>query len=417
MRRRTAVGSAVAGALVLSAGIAVTPVLAQTVHSRRQASAASAESPAASALSPAGLTATTTAAPAPTPSGSRPPRATPTPTPVVAGPATRDPRQWPFSRQSIWNTPIGSGARYVNTGLTSGGFGVDTDWFVITKKSDPKVPTYMAATFGEGRCAGTTAQQQAPWHPESTRPQYVPRDLVIPDAVTHGGIYSTPNSTSAFLQPDGKTLVNYNVTARCQKGSPLYGQWFGETSLYGDGIAGGHGGSGMSSIGGDIRTGELFGSDPIRHALKVEIWGKYMYYDTATGGKRWPAQLADGAAPQTYQGKVKAVRMGALFALPPSVTAKQLGVTSAAGRKLFDAMQNFGGYLVDDTGLDAVALCVEHQAQVQYQQRTGHDVAQDPALQREFARIMRAAKVVDNNAKNQIGGPGTRRAALAPPFA
>src|SRR3712207_4646140 len=102
-----------------------------------------------------------------------------TPQPAVAA-QTRDPLRWPYARTSIWNTPIGSKARYVPARITSPSFGVDTDWFVVTKRPDPRVRTYMPGAWGPGRCTGTTPQQQGRWHAAARRPQHVPRGLVIP---------------------------------------------------------------------------------------------------------------------------------------------------------------------------------------------------------------------------------------------
>lgn len=330
--------------------------------------------------------------------------------------ATRDPLQWPFASDSIWNMPIGSDARYVDATIGSRGFGTDIDWFVTTSASDPLVPTYMPGAWGQGRCSGTTPQQQAQWHPEAAQPLHVPTDLIIPDAITSGSIYSTPNSSSAFLEPDGKTLVNFTVTARCQAGAPLYGTWFGQSDLYGDGIRGGHGASAMSSIGGSIRTGELLGDQPIHHALKVDIWGNWLYYDTNGGGHRWPAVLADAGAPQQYKGSNPALVMGSLLALPPDATPGSLGITSSIGIKLFHALQDYGAYIVDDTGRDVNALCIEHNADVEFQNVMGHSLDQDQEVGSDFGKMMGAVKVVDNNNATSIGGGGTPRAPLAPAF-
>ncbi|MBA2288378.1 MAG: hypothetical protein H0W02_23120 [Ktedonobacteraceae bacterium] len=343
------------------------------------------------------------------------PTTTVQPTSAVSG--TRNPELWPFASNSIWNVPIGSHAQYVDAFIGSRGFGTDIDWFIPTKASDPLVPTYMPATFLQGRCAGTRPQQQAQWHPEAAQPLHVPARLLIPDAVTSGGIYSTPNSSSAFLEPDGRTLVSFNITARCQVGGPLYGTWFGQSSLYGDGITGGHGGSGMSSIGGSIRMRELVDAQPIRHALKIDIWGKWLHYDATGQGHRWPAPLADGGAPTQYKGTNPALVMGSLLALPPGITAASLGITSASGKKLFQAFQNYGAYVVDDTGGDYNALCVEHSADVAFKNATGHSVSQDQALATDFGKIMAAVKVINNNGPTSIGGGGVPRVPLAPPFA
>ena len=103
---------------------------------------------------------------------------------------------------------------------------------------------------------------------------------------------------------------------RCGPGTPLlarYGgnssggagggcpQWFPfSTSILGEGALGAHGGSGLSSVGGTIRLGELLpNSGHINHALKLELQHQW-YYGQAplqpaseeNGGRRqylWPA--------------------------------------------------------------------------------------------------------------------------------
>ena len=331
--------------------------------------------------------------------------------------ATRDPLQWPFARTSIWNTPIGTRARYVPARIRGTGFGVDVDWFVITRSTDRAVPVYAPAASGTDPCAGNPERQQAGRHPgpHAPRTQRVPRSLVVAGAAASGDEVGRAVS-SAFLQPDRRTLVSYALTARCTPGGPLYGRWSGETSLYGDGIGGGYGESGLSSIGGSVRTGELTGAGPIRHALKLEVWGRYLFDDQATGGARWPASTAGAGATRHYQGSVAALRMGGLLALPPTASASRLGVRSAAGRTLLAALRDYGAYVVGDSGTDTVDLCVEHEAAADYARRTGHPLATDPGLRADMARMIGALAVVDDNAPTSIGGHGARRARWAPPF-
>lgn len=326
----------------------------------------------------------------------------------------RDKNTWPFACDSIWNMPIGSGARYIDVYIGSKAVGIDTDWLITTKDSDPAVPTYMIPTWGEGRCTGTIPQQQAQWHPAAAQPLKVPYDFIIPDA--KGGW--TPNNSSAFLKPDGRTLVEFNGTARCQPGAPLYGNWFGEHDIYGNGISGGHGGSGMSSIGGSIRKGELLNDEPIRHALKIDIWGQWLTYNPSspTPGRRWPATHADGYASTGYKGSNPALVMGSLLAIPPSVTAESLGLTTKAGKKIFQAMQDYGAYVVDDSGWDYNYLCVEQSAEQEYEAVTGNHFNNDAGLQADFAKIIGVVKIVDNNGPSSIGGGGTPRRPLAPPI-
>jgi len=80
------------------------------------------------------------------------------------------------------------------------------------------------------------------------------------------------------------------------------------------------------------------------------------------------------------------------------------------------ALRDYGGYVVDDSGLDAVDLCVEHQATVDFRKRTGHDIEADAGLRADMARMVRALAVVDDNGASAVGGHGARRAAWAPPF-
>jgi hypothetical protein len=315
--------------------------------------------------------------------------------------------------------PIGSNAKYVDVTIESKGLGVDTDWFIVTKESDPLVPTYLPGSWGEGRATGTTPQPQAQWHPELGEPMHVPYDLIIPDAITSGGIYFTPNNSSAFLEPDGRTLNQFNVTARVEEGAPLYGYRVMKQDIYGDGAYGGHLGSGLSSIGGSIRTGELLNDVPIHHALKLDIWGKYLNYNPndATPGYRWPAVLADGGAPSNYKGTNPALEMGALLAIPPSVTAESLGLTTKAAQKIFTALQDYGAYVVDDAGWDYNYIGVEHEAELEYKAATGNTINDDVALNQDFNKIIAAVEVVGNNSPTSIGGGGTPRQPLAPPLA
>jgi hypothetical protein len=212
--------------------------------------------------------------------------------------------------------------------------------------------------------------------------------------------------------------VNFNVTARCVPGGPLYGSWFGESDIYGDGIRGGHGGSAMSSIGGSIRKGELLNNQPIRHALKIDLWGEWLHYNPSspTPGFRWPAALADSGAPNQYKGSNPALVMGSLLAIPPNVTEQSLGLTTKTGKKIFKAMQDYGAYVVDDSGWDYNYLCIEQSAQVEYETTTGRSIDKDTAFQADFAKIIGAVKVVNNNGWETIGGGGTPRQPLAPPI-
>jgi hypothetical protein len=321
----------------------------------------------------------------------------------------RDKFLWPFSPRSPWNMPIGSGAHYVQANIGKAGYvGADQEYFFKVKKSDPSRPVYAPGNWGEGRCKGTKSM-------DISLP--IPDDLIIPDATSKP--YSTPNNVSAFLMPDGKTLVQLEPLARCQKGGPIYGwRYFPNVDIYGQGIGGAHFGSGLSSIGGSIRKGELTNNQPIRHAIKVVLWGdKYLYYSKQRPGYRWPADRADANAANQYHGKNPALVQGTLLAIPPKITLASLKLQTPAAKKLFHALQNYGAYVVDDAGWDAHYLAVEKGVLEEFHSTYGYDFqGSNGKFYDDFMKLFQALYIVDNNRATNIGGGGTPRVALAPPI-
>jgi hypothetical protein len=224
---------------------------------------------------------------------------------------------------------------------------------VVTSASDPVVPWYDDGSWTH-RCSGTEGNRSLP----------CPHGLVIPDAVYNATEHSTPNNAGAFLLPDGVTLVQMNPLARCVAGGPVYG---GQTphekqgvfeTLNGTGITGGHGGSGLSSVGGRIQPGELLpDAPPIAHALKCALDATLYYYDQPPGF-RWPAVQRDSYAfntsdPHHYGGNNSAMRPGSLLAVPPALApAVMANLTTVPGKKILAAMTDYGCYIVDDAAQD-----------------------------------------------------------------
>lgn len=323
---------------------------------------------------------------------------------------TRDKWLWPFASTSIWNMPIGSGAVYTPANIQPAHFaGADLEYFYKLKASDPLRPVYSPGNFGPGRCTGKQSMNIS---------LPVPNNLIVPDATSNP--YSTPNNASAFLMPDGKTLEQFEPLARCKAGGPVYG-WrnpWGGVSIYGDGIKGGHLGSGLSSIGGSIRLTELTKNQPIRHALKVNIWGeKYLYYSDAVPGYRWPAYVADSNAANQYHGTNPKLVQGTLLAIPPTVRAASLKLQTPAGKKLFQALQNYGAYVADDAGWDTHYFCMEKGVLEEFRATYGYDFqSTNGRFYQDLMKLFKALNIVDNNAPNNVGGGGTPRAPLAPPI-
>lgn len=330
-------------------------------------------------------------------------------------PETRNVTQRPFAADSIWNTPIGSNAQYVDANIDPAkNATVDVDHFYVLSGDDPLQPLFKQGSWGPGRTTGTTYQGIS---------LPIPDDFAVADA-TNG---KTPNNSTAFLMPDGRTLVQVNALTRDRNGDFIYGTRLPYTSdvavyedIYGDGIQGAHGGSGLSSIGGTIRRGELTSSDPIQHALKVNLWSKeYFSYTQGAGGGlgyRWPAIKADThASPETYTGPTPELLNGSLLAIPTNMTPESLGIQTETGRKLFDAFQDYGAYVADDTGWDAHAIAVEKGVTKEFKNQYGFSFTSNSgAFYEDYMQLFSALHVVDNNGLDNIGGGGTPRAPLAP---
>ncbi len=352
------------------------------------------------------------AAPAPVATTSVTPRAPRT----AAAPTARDKFRWPFSATSVWNTPIGSRARYAEVSIGSTGVGVDTVHILRVGRTDPVVPSYDAGAFVGTRCAGTKPQQQAQWHPGLEKVR-IPAGALFPDANLDPAHYFTPNGKLTLLMPDGKTLRQFLPACRKTRSGPLYGYAFPPQNVYGDGLCCGHGGSSLSGMGGVLRLGELTGDEPIRHALAINLWGNYLYYDRSTGsGHVWPAGSHDGAAPTTYRGRDRNLRMGSLLAIPPSVSERSLGLETRAGRKLFHALRDYGTYVVDDSGQNSQDLNIEKAAEEELRRTVtgGRPIHRYGPLSRDVTKLMKQARVVVNNGPTSVGGGGKPRAPRAP---
>ena len=321
---------------------------------------------------------------------------------------TRDKFLWPFSPTSPWNMPIGSGARYVPANFQKAGFAAaDEEYLFKLKEGDPLRELYEPGPWEGGRCTGTK--------PVGIASMPIPDNLIIPES--RKGY--TPNNASAFLLPDGKTLVQIGPLARCKQGGPLYGfHFYRDEDINGEGIGGSHFGSGLSGIGGSIRKGELTSKEQIRHALKVVIWEeKYLYYSKDVPGKRWPAELTDSAAPSIYHGKNPALVQGSLLAIPPKVTLASLKLQTPPAKKLFYALQNYGAYVVDSAGWDAHYFAVEKGVLEEFRKTLGYDFqGTSGKFYEDFMKLFQALQIVDNNGPQSIGGGGTPRVALAPPL-
>jgi hypothetical protein len=325
--------------------------------------------------------------------------------------ADRDPWLQPFSQDSIWNMPIGSNADYQSFGhFPSGGYiHLDHEYHVKTSASDPVRNIYGVPYWTE-RCSDTS-QFQGTIH--------IPDNFLVGDVTAT----DTPNNVAAFLKPDGRHLIQLEPLTRCTAGGDVFGyKWAEDVDIQGQGIGGTHWGSGLSGIGGSLRHGELTGTAPIKHALKLNVWGNYLYYNTSdsTKGYRWPADRSDAGAPNQYHGSNPRIEMGALMAIHPGATPQSLGLQTDAGVKLFHALQDYGAYIADDTGWNAYAFSSSVEAMQEFQEYYGYSFNQPSSAGGDaglffddMMSLITNLYVVDNNSASSVGGGGTPRQPLA----
>lgn len=339
--------------------------------------------------------------------------------------ATREVGKWPFARNSIWNLPIGASATYTPANFPSStGNGINTeDEMVMVDPASPLRQTFMRTGQWNATCSG--GSDFGSFH--------VPDGLTTP--LTSGSFL--PNNTGGALKSDDKTIQEGIWIARCSATGPLYwgyGQ-LGSHDIYGSGLVGGagggHGGSGLSAVGGSLRQWELQGDEPIRHALKLTVPTKVLS-KSGNGGKgyKWPAVRADGGYDGSdcfsYSGSTQAAVMGAFVAVLPSVDVDSL-VSTPLARRIGHAMQDYGVYIVDvNPCWDPFTFNVENKGNDVVRSRYGYGFGDNP-LSGELFKLISRLNVVNNwdEAKYNLvkdtngaqgAGGGAPRVAWAPDF-
>ncbi len=185
-------------------------------------------------------------------------------------PTSRVATQWPFAQNSIWNMPIGSNAVYLPAGIGAPGawsMTVDEDILILA----PDAPLQDVLKHNAGwsdrlRCESILDPQEV-----------LIANVPIPSSFSTDPDYNglRPNHSAALLRPDGRTIVQTQPFHVCGAGGAAVSQFRppDEDILSGDGIRGAHGGSGMSSIGGTLRLGELV-PDGFRNIILWDFEGK-----------------------------------------------------------------------------------------------------------------------------------------------
>jgi hypothetical protein len=404
-----------------SAAAAATPAASQTTES---ASAQPEKLLAMTVVSAPATTTTTT--PTTTSTGTTPTLTAASMT--ISGTTTRDPLKQPFASTSIWNMPIGTGAQYVAAHLSgtpgkniwAGMPTVDLEHIILTPTAPLTKLNYSSAGWsGANRCSATGGLV-----------------LTVPMPSSYVVANNRLNSSASFLLSDKRTIVQTQPLARCTAGaSGTTMAKFSNVDLYGAGITGAHGGSGLSAIGGTIRVGELRPGQTTgpRHALKVNVYAKEALYKCTTRSAcfRWPAVTGDSYAVGWYgtatNNSNTAMKMGSLLAIPYNVSIASLNLETQPAKQLAWTLQNYGAYIVDDTYAPGFDIQVEDgpngSKPAEFQKDWGFamgqkvNAASTSPWVRDMQKLVKALYVVNNNTSTTIGGGGTPRQPLAPAIA
>ena len=115
-------------------------------------------------------------------------------------------------------------------------------------------------------------------------------------------------------------------------------------------------------------------------ALKLELYAKTYYYwkqniTTNESCWRWPAIACDGYAGKGYGGTNPQLMPGSLLAVGPADARSLLPLLKTVpGRKIMEALRDYGGYLVDDTASPSAAFCAEHSVNAEVLAEYGWDI-------------------------------------------
>ena len=411
---------------------------------------------------------------------------------LASPPPCRDRYLEPFTADSIWNTAIGSGAVFKPAHLfetgdyrgVPGNFHNDQDFILRVTSDDPLTDWYNQGDWSaDDHCAiqnhsrtgvpCSGADDALSRHLDGCVSRIrLPREWTSASDCEGGPAKSdgsncrsannqSNNNAMAILLEDNVTLVQMQPAYRCgYYPSPLLARWGNTTdggpqrfsnvtSILGDGVGGAHGGSGLSSIGGSIRLGELTpDAPPIAHALKIEL-ANWWYYGASqlnpstgdNGGRTqyvWPATGSNGGWDNNtntssggYLGVNRYVAPGALLAIESEAAAAAVKTTTVVGGKIKAAMVDYGAYVVDGSGKgpgknkNLVAICMDAAVNAEMRSQYGFSMAYprgvaspdvagnatkaEHELYADLLAIFRALQVVSNNAPGRIGGGETPR--------
>ncbi|GIG28918.1 hypothetical protein Cma02nite_15180 [Cellulomonas marina] len=287
--------------------------------------------------------------------------------------ALRNPGMHPFASSAVWNTSMGSGAKFESS--TSTRTAQILSGVPVVNSSRWSIAVFRAKSTDPTQKVTNTKTGAVYWlkMPSGTAPTY--------GTDKHVAVVDVNGYTGWEFYKMTKVATNTWTTTRVVK-----------TDLRVNGMADGARASGVSIFAGLIRADELRARS-IRHTLALGIPDSMLKY-----GQVWPARTQDSSAATTYSGSVP---MGTMVAIPPSVDVTKLGLT-ADGLALAKALQNYGAHVLIRSS--TVALYCE----------AACDPTQASNIHNDFKKIIKQVRVVTNNTPTTVSGGGTRRVATLP---
>ena len=285
----------------------------------------------------------------------------------------RNPYFWPFSSDSPWNTPLGSGAKFEP--LPGQPFLADGPLVRAMRGRHPFFgrPTDTVRRVwvgGEVRADVRLGENALP-----------PTGLVEPVVLMQRARRYALELLDVQVRPDG------DLEAADIERTDLAGSGTSPASIPAKPF-------GLSNLGGLIRMGELSGG--IRHALSARVHrerlgGRNSFQKPST---IWPAVGGDAASKAT-------LNVGTLLAIPPDVDIRALVGDSGPGYELARAMQDYGVYI---SGYANVPFAlVRGEAEL--------NPADEDKILNQLVPLL---QVVANNTEATPGGGGTPRREAAP---
>lgn len=306
---------------------------------------------------------------------------------AAAEPATRDPWLQPFSSDSIWNTPIGSLAKFsdkddpITQDILRDEARINAgQWSHPLYRALPDSPMTVVYDTENKRQYTVRIPAEAtpaPPFPKGDHHMYV----VDPEARYVLEMFG------AVRQPDGRIkAVRTEYIDLRGTGTHLHDVRFPGVRA-----------SNSSGMGGIIRKWEI-AAHKISHAMTFMLPTTQLKH-----GPVWPFEREDYWGFRDYKGNVP---IGTLIAIPPDVDISKLGLTPS-GYALAEALQNYGAYCADTGGFRHIIMSAEQAAE-------GMPELND--MRKDFNIIHKYLRVVLNNTPSTPGGGGAARVAPLPPL-